>query len=76
MEEAADGGASVEPARRTMNSIEMTDRDGDALTVISQSDRTWITCTSGAEEVTVGPFPTPQLRTVLAALDGAAEAVS
>lgn len=45
-----------------MNSIEMSDVDGDALTFISHEDRTWITCTSGADEVTVGPFSTRLLR--------------
>ncbi|MGP9539372.1 hypothetical protein ACT3SP_15290 [Brachybacterium sp. AOP43-C2-M15] len=41
-----------------MNNIEMTDVDGDALTIISREGSTWITCTSGRDEVTVGPFPT------------------
>lgn len=40
-----------------MNSFEMTDIDGDALTFITRDGNTWITCTSGADEVTVGPFP-------------------
>lgn len=40
-----------------MNSIEMTDVDGDALTVIMRDGDAWITCSSGTEEVTVGPFP-------------------
>ena len=40
-----------------MNTFELSDVDGDALTIISQDNSTWITCTSGAEEVTVGPFP-------------------
>ena len=48
-----------------MNDIEMTDVDGDALTLISRDHRTWITCTSGADEVTVGPFPSRLLRTAL-----------
>lgn len=48
-----------------MNSIEMSDGDGDALTVISRDHRTWITCTSGADEVTVGPFSTRSLRGAL-----------
>lgn len=41
-----------------MNSFEMTDIDGDALTFITRDGSTWITCTSGTDEVTVGPFPT------------------
>ncbi|AXK46224.1 hypothetical protein [Brachybacterium saurashtrense] len=48
-----------------MNDIEMTDVDGDALTLISRDHRTWITCTSGTDEVTVGPFPSRLLRTAL-----------
>lgn len=48
-----------------MNSIEMSDGDGDALTVISRDHHTWITCTSGSDEVTVGPFPTRLLRRAL-----------
>lgn len=50
-----------------MNSFEMTDIDGDALTFILRDGSTWITCTSGAEEVTVGPFPAHLLRRALLA---------
>lgn len=49
-----------------MNSFEMTDIDGDALTFIVRDGSTWITCTSGADEVTVGPFPSHLLRRALA----------
>lgn len=48
-----------------MNSIELTDVDGDALTLITREDGLWVTCTSGPEEVTVGPFPTELLRGVI-----------
>lgn len=48
-----------------MDNIEMTDVDGDALTLITREDGTWITCTSGRDEVTVGPFATRLVRTVL-----------
>lgn len=48
-----------------MNSIEMTDLDGDALTLITRDGNAWITCTSGADEVTVGPFPLRMLRRAL-----------
>ena len=48
-----------------MNSMELTDLDGDALTIITHGDDTWITCTSGPEEVTVGPIPSTQLHRVL-----------
>lgn len=40
-----------------MNSIELTDTDGDALTIFTCDGATWITCTSGPDEVTVGPIP-------------------
>ncbi|GAA4518429.1 hypothetical protein GCM10023160_00450 [Brachybacterium paraconglomeratum] len=49
-----------------MNSFEMTDIDGDALTFIVRDGSTWVTCTSGADEVTVGPFPSHLLRRALA----------
>ena len=53
-----------------MNSIEMSDVDGDALTIIRNGNRAWITCTSGRDEVTVGPFPAHLLRrTVLSGSD-------
>lgn len=48
-----------------MSTIELTDVDGDALSVISRGDSTWITCTSGSDEVTVGPFPTHLVRSIL-----------
>jgi hypothetical protein len=48
-----------------MNTFELSDVDGDALTIISQDNSTWITCTSGAEEVTVGPFPRHLVQKVL-----------
>lgn len=41
-----------------MKSMELTDFDGDALTIITRGDFTWLTCTSGRDEVTVGPLPT------------------
>ncbi len=41
-----------------MHAAELTDPDGDALTISSDGAGIWITCTSGGEEVTVGPFPT------------------
>lgn len=49
-----------------MNFFELTDPDGDALTITSDSTGTWITCSSGREEVTVGPFPTGELSATLA----------
>ncbi|MGO2360476.1 MAG: hypothetical protein ACTH6N_05030, partial [Brachybacterium tyrofermentans] len=45
-----------------MKTIELTDIDGDALTISQRLDATWITCTKGAEEVTVGPVPTDAVR--------------
>lgn len=49
-----------------MNIIELSDVDGDAVAITRQDDSTWITCTSGNEEVTVGPFSPSLLRSVLA----------
>jgi len=48
-----------------MHSAELTDPDGDALTITSDSAGTWITCSSGGDEVTVGPFPAGALRATL-----------
>lgn len=39
-----------------MNPIELSDRDGDALTLTTHAHGVWITCTSGHSEVTVGPI--------------------
>lgn len=44
-----------------MESIEISDRDGDALTLTTHADEVWITCTHGAHEVTVGPLTTRDL---------------
>lgn len=57
------------PAAEPMNAAELTDRDGDALTITSDSAGIWITCTSNGEEVTVGPLPTGELRASLAAVN-------
>ena len=48
-----------------MNVFELTDPDGDALTITSGGAGTWITCSSGDEEVTVGPFSTGALSAIL-----------
>ncbi|MGO2819461.1 MAG: hypothetical protein ACTIA5_01580 [Brachybacterium tyrofermentans] len=45
-----------------MKTTELTDIDGDALTITQRLDGTWITCTKGAEEVTIGPVPTDAVR--------------
>lgn len=47
-----------------MNSIELTDVEGDALSIITRGDVAWVTCTSGQQEVTVGPFPTRLVHTM------------
>lgn len=44
-----------------MNSIELTDIDGDAVTIINRGDFSGITCTSGRDEVTVGPVLTARI---------------
>ena len=45
-----------------MNISEFTDRDGEALTITTNAEGTWITCTSARDEVTVGPFLSGILR--------------
>lgn len=57
-----------------MNVTELTDPDGDALTIRSDRDSTWITCTSDGEEVTVGPLPTGELQAVMTAVRFASSA--
>lgn len=52
-------------AGELLNVAELTDPDGDALTITSDCAGTWITCSSGDDEVTVGPFPTGELRATL-----------
>lgn len=52
-------------AGELMDAAELTDPDGDALTITSDSAGTWITCSSGDDEVTVGPFPIGELRATL-----------
>lgn len=44
-----------------MNYIEMSDIDGDAVTITTRGDFSWITCTSGRDEVTVGPVLTARI---------------
>lgn len=44
-----------------MTTIELSDSDGDALTVTKDLDGVWITCTAGEAEVTVGPLPIAML---------------
>lgn len=54
---------------------ELTDPEGDALTLITDAGGTWITCTTDGDEVTVGPFPADSLwdaLKVLGAFTGAA----
>lgn len=48
-----------------MNTIELSDRDGDALTVTADARGIWITCTTEGDEVTVGPFLPESLSTAL-----------
>lgn len=51
-----------------MHTIELSDPDGDALTVTTDTDGIWITCTAGDAEVTVGPLAAATLRDSLARL--------
>ena len=50
-----------------MNATEIADVDRDVLTITTRGAHTWVTCTSGPNEVTVGPLPT---EAVTAALPG------
>lgn len=49
-----------------MTTIELSDPDGDALTITKNTGGIWVTCTAGAAEVTVGPFPVDSLLVPLA----------
>lgn len=48
-----------------MTALELSDPDGDALTLTTDTDGIWITCTTGAAEVTVGPFLVASLLSAL-----------
>ena len=50
-----------------MRTLEMTDDDGDALSIIHDDTSLWITCTADGEEVTVGPLSTASVTTLLSA---------
>ncbi|MDN5820088.1 MAG: hypothetical protein L0H74_09375 [Brachybacterium sp.] len=53
-----------------MDAIELSDPDGDALTVTMDTEGIWITCTAGDAEVTVGPLAAATLRDRLARAGG------
>ncbi|ATG52162.1 hypothetical protein CFK38_11990 [Brachybacterium vulturis] len=53
------------PENELVTATELTDPDGDALTITSDRAGTWITGSSGGDEVTVGPFPMGVLRAAL-----------
>lgn len=53
--------ASLAPAPGPLEAAELTDGDGDALTVTADAEGIWFTCTTDGEEVTVGPFPMSSL---------------
>ncbi|MGO2311777.1 MAG: hypothetical protein ACTH6N_04025 [Brachybacterium tyrofermentans] len=46
--------------------IELSDHDGDALTITTRGTDVWITCTTELSEVTIGPIPRTALRDALA----------
>ncbi|GAA4518388.1 hypothetical protein GCM10023160_00350 [Brachybacterium paraconglomeratum] len=52
----------------TLDVVELTDPEGDALTLTTDAEGIWITCTTDGDEVTVGPFPADSLRDALRAL--------
>lgn len=64
-----DPGPSVE-------AVERTDPEGDALTLTRDALGVWITCTTDGDEVTVGPFPEEALAQMLAELGTAAVPLS
>ena len=41
--------------------LELSDRDSDSLTMHIDTEGLWVTCTSGADEVNVGPLDQGQL---------------
>lgn len=46
--------------------IELSDHDGDALTITTRGTDVWITCTTERSEVTIGSIPRSALRDALA----------
>lgn len=52
----------------TLDVAELTDSEGDALTLTTDAGGIWVTCTTDGDEVTVGPFPADSLRDALRAL--------
>lgn len=49
----------------SMFPIELSDHDGDALTITTRGTDVWITCTTELSEVTIGPIPRTALRDAL-----------
>ncbi len=47
--------------------LELFDPDRDVLTMQVDGDGVWVTCTSRAQEVTVGPLPRESIERWLAA---------
>jgi len=58
-----------------VHAVEATDPDGDALTVTMDAQGLWVTCTSGADEVTLGPFPAEAMAEALSDLMAASRTV-
>lgn len=52
----------------TLDVAELTDPEGDALTLTTDAAGVWFTCTTDGDEVTVGPFPADSLRDALKVL--------
>ena len=48
--------------------LELSDRDADALTFFSNDEGAWVTCTSGEQEVTIGPLDPSSFAPWLSAL--------
>ncbi|MGP9846252.1 hypothetical protein [Brachybacterium sp. 107] len=45
--------------------IELSDHDGDALTITTRGTDVWISCTTELSEVTIGPIPRTALHDAL-----------
>lgn len=47
------------------DAAELTDPDGDGLTLTAFAEGIWLTCTDDGDEVTVGPFAAGALQAAL-----------
>ena len=57
-----------------LRAAELSDPDGDGLTLTTLLGTAWLTCTTEGEEVTAGPFPVDALKAALALVDDGSSA--